>query len=299
MTPDYAPVTSPTGGNHFTISQYAGDGTTFLHDGVTFYQCTYRDELALQGSGEQDGSYLDAEIAVSYRPDLNVIHINGLDAEPMASLGACGGDYQLIIANALRGPLPACGVPWASATPVSGTLPPGDATDVTVTFDATGLAGDVYTGTLCIESNDPWQPLTTVPLTMTVIADADLWITKDAPAFAVMGATFSYTLGYGNDGPAPAFAVTVEDTLPAGVAFVSVSDPACTEAGGVVTCDLGGLAAGDSGGVEIWVLAVDAGDAVNNAAITSTSPDPDTSNNSDSATTTILLYRVYLPIVLR
>lgn len=162
MTADYAPVTSPTGLNHYTLDQYAGDGTTFLHDGVDFYQCAYRDELALQGSGVQDGSYLDGEIAVSYHPDLKVIHINGIDAEPVLTSGGCNGDYQLIIANALREPIPDCGVPWASTDPITGTTPAGDTTQVNVTFDSTGLLPGVYTGTLCIESNDAWDPITTV-----------------------------------------------------------------------------------------------------------------------------------------
>jgi uncharacterized repeat protein (TIGR01451 family) len=59
-------------------------------------------------------------------------------------------------------------IPWASASPNSGTTASGAATDVTVTFDSTGLSAGVYDGTLCVTSNDPANPLVEVPLTLTV-----------------------------------------------------------------------------------------------------------------------------------
>ncbi|MBE2198542.1 MAG: choice-of-anchor J domain-containing protein [Anaerolinea sp.] len=59
-------------------------------------------------------------------------------------------------------------IPWVTVTPISGTLPGGDAIDLDVTFDSTGLAIGVYTTTLCISSNDPVAPLVEVPLTLTV-----------------------------------------------------------------------------------------------------------------------------------
>lgn len=164
MTAGYAPVNSPTGDNHYALSRYAGDGTTFLHDWVTTYECSYRDMLALQGDGLQDGSYQDGEIAVSYRPDFNVIYINGLDAAPLDG----SGDYPIIVANALLD-RSGCGVPWASTSLVNGTTAPGSSADVAVTFDSTGMAHGVYTGTLCIRNNDPATLFTTVPLTMTVV----------------------------------------------------------------------------------------------------------------------------------
>jgi hypothetical protein len=70
--------------------------------------------------------------------------------------------------NLAFGGLPDCGVPWANASPAMGSVPPGGTTDMTVTFDATGLAAGVYTGTLCIANDDPAELLTQVPLTVTV-----------------------------------------------------------------------------------------------------------------------------------
>ncbi|MDX2436193.1 MAG: hypothetical protein QNL88_03980 [Acidobacteriota bacterium] len=98
MTPGYSPVWSPTGGNHFVTSGYAGDGVTPIHDGVVAYEVSFRDVLALQGTGVQDGSYLDGEIGHAYRPDFKVIYSNGGGAAQL--LGT--GDWPLLVANACR-----------------------------------------------------------------------------------------------------------------------------------------------------------------------------------------------------
>ncbi|PWB77758.1 MAG: hypothetical protein C3F15_02650 [Holophagae bacterium] len=98
MTAAYSPVYSPTGSNHFASSNYAGDGTTPIHNGVTTYECFFRDILTLQGAGLQDGSYQDGEIAHAYRPDFKVIYSNGSGA---SALG-CTGQWALLIANACQ-----------------------------------------------------------------------------------------------------------------------------------------------------------------------------------------------------
>jgi len=65
-------------------------------------------------------------------------------------------------------------IPWASTSPITGTTTAGDATDVTVTLDSTGLLPGTYTGNLCITSNDPdagpgnETDLVVVPLTLIV-----------------------------------------------------------------------------------------------------------------------------------
>ena len=67
--------------------------------------------------------------------------------------------------------LPACetvDVPWLSADPVAGTVAPDGSQEVTVTLDSTGLALGEYTANLCVESNDPVNPVVNVPVTLTV-----------------------------------------------------------------------------------------------------------------------------------
>jgi len=59
-------------------------------------------------------------------------------------------------------------IAWASADPNSGTAAPDGSSMVDVTFDSTGLAIGVYTGTLCVQSNDPDTPELLVDLTLNV-----------------------------------------------------------------------------------------------------------------------------------
>ncbi|MCB8942742.1 MAG: M36 family metallopeptidase [Ardenticatenaceae bacterium] len=76
----------------------------------------------------------------------------------------------------LAAPLTTCDaadpIDWVSVMPMSGTVPALSATSVDVTFDSTGYGAGVYTGTLCINSNDATNPLISVPLTMTVLPNA-------------------------------------------------------------------------------------------------------------------------------
>ena len=59
------------------------------------------------------------------------------------------------------------GVDWVTVTPVEGTVHPGVGTDLKVRFDSTGKPDGSYYALLEIASNDPAQPLYTVPLIMT------------------------------------------------------------------------------------------------------------------------------------
>ena len=165
-------------------------------------------------------------------------------------------------------------------------------------FDSTSLGTGVYTGTLCLNSNDPDTPLVTIPLTLTVDDNADLSLSKTAPASVAVSDSFTYTLEVTNAGLAVAFSTTVTDTLPAGVTFVSAT-AGCSEASGVVTCNLGDLGSGATATVEIVVTADVAGLLTNTAEVASASPDPDPSNNSDSASTEVAPVTIYLPIVVK
>lgn len=98
MTSAYSPVWSPTASNHFISSNYSGDGTTPIHNGVTTYECVYRDVLSVQGAGLQDGSYQDGEIAHAYRPDFKVIYSNGSGATQLG----CTGQWAQLVANACQ-----------------------------------------------------------------------------------------------------------------------------------------------------------------------------------------------------
>jgi subtilisin-like proprotein convertase family protein len=58
---------------------------------------------------------------------------------------------------------------WVSAIPTQGTSAPGGFYNVVVTVDSTGLSDGTYTGTLCVATNDPDEPIVPVPVTLEVI----------------------------------------------------------------------------------------------------------------------------------
>jgi uncharacterized repeat protein (TIGR01451 family) len=125
------------------------------------------------------------------------------------------------------------------------------------------------------------------------VATADLSITKsDSPDPVLAGSNLTYTLTVANNGPGDATSVTVTDTLPTGVTFVSAmpSQGTCSP-GPVVTCDLGNLANGASALVTIDVT-VDSTTAcgssrTNTAVVQGNESDPDSNNNIGSTNTTV------------
>jgi uncharacterized repeat protein (TIGR01451 family)/CSLREA domain-containing protein len=88
-----------------------------------------------------------------------------------------------------------------------------------------------------------------------------------------------YTLGVTNNGPGNASAVTVTDTLPVGVTYVSTS-PVCNQNGYVLTCSLGDLSAGSTATLTINVTADKVAQLTNTASVQAADVDPNTSNNS-------------------
>ena len=95
MTAAYNPVTSPSGGNHFTTSNYKGDGVTCIYNGVTSLACQFRDILVTQGLGKIDGTYQDNEICHAYRASGplgggEVVYSNGSGAAALGGTGQWG-----------------------------------------------------------------------------------------------------------------------------------------------------------------------------------------------------------------
>ena len=76
-----------------------------------------------------------------------------------------------------------CDVPsdvsWLSVSPASGTTLPGETDQVIVTLDSTGLAVGDYTAYLCVNSNDPQNPVVVVPVTLDVVEVYTLDVTVD------------------------------------------------------------------------------------------------------------------------
>lgn len=84
-----------------------------------------------------------------------------------------GGDADLSWTLTEDGMGAACDAPapiaWLSADPTQATSAPGGFYNVILTFDSAGLSDGTYTGTVCIASNDPDEPMTPVTVTLEVI----------------------------------------------------------------------------------------------------------------------------------
>jgi uncharacterized repeat protein (TIGR01451 family) len=127
---------------------------------------------------------------------------------------------------------------------------------------------------------------------MASAAATDLGLTKsDSPDPVAQGSNLTYTITVSNTavGAADATGVTVTDTLPGQVDFVSASS-GCTKTGNTVTCDLGTVAANTSESVNIVVRPKKTG-TISNTAIVSAdaaSPDANATNNTDTESTTVV-----------
>ena len=121
-------------------------------------------------------------------------------------------------------------------------------------------------------------------------ASADLALTKtDSPDPVTAGSNLTYTISVTNSGPDGATGVTVTDTLPASVTFVSASASQGTGCTGTatVTCALGSLASAAVATVTIVVTPTTAGTITNTASVSAKEADPFTANNAATAVTTV------------
>jgi uncharacterized repeat protein (TIGR01451 family) len=161
----------------------------------------------------------------------------------------------------------------------------------TVSAGATGTLANTATVTPPAGLPDPNPANNSATDIDTLTPEVDLAVTKTDSADPVSpGDPLTYTVTVTNAGPSHGTGVTLADTLPAGVTFVSSSPgpPACAFAGGTLTCSLGALAAGASATVTIDVT-VNAGSGmlVNTASASANETDPDPGNNSGSAATVV------------
>jgi uncharacterized repeat protein (TIGR01451 family) len=122
----------------------------------------------------------------------------------------------------------------------------------------------------------------------------DMSITKTAsPEPVARGGTLTYHLTVTNNGtpamPATTSGVTLSDVLPAGVTFVSATPSSGTCSGtSTVTCNLGIFPSGATATVDIVVTAPNTpGTITNTATVAALTTDPNPSNNTASAVTTV------------
>ena len=128
--------------------------------------------------------------------------------------------------------------------------------------------------------------------TLTPLADLGIAI-ADSPDPVGQGATLLYTLQATNLGPSTSPSLTLIDTLPAQVTFVSSTPgaPTCLHVAGVVTCTIGtALAPSASTTVtlQVTVNPTATGTLSNTATVAGGASDPVALNNADSETTLVV-----------
>ncbi len=121
---------------------------------------------------------------------------------------------------------------------------------------------------------------TNITAVTAVTAVADLAVGKAGPAGIVFGANFSYTISVTNFGPSTAAGISVTDSLPAGLVFISSVPVATTNASQIIWTNLGSLAAGVTTNLTITVNATARGSVTNIATGGSPTFDPNPTNNT-------------------
>lgn len=118
---------------------------------------------------------------------------------------------------------------------------------------------------------------------------ARLSVTKtDSPDPVTAGSSLSYRIRVSNAGPGTAANVTLFDP-PGRVTFVSASTSqgTCSWASYAVRCALGQMSRGMAATVDIVVKPQNAGTLSNTVTVYSPTPDPNSRDNSATATTTV------------
>ncbi|HYG73085.1 MAG TPA: hypothetical protein VEC15_12485 [Actinomycetota bacterium] len=162
---------------------------------------------------------------------------------------------------------------------------------LTVTVDASRQAALSNTASVTTTTTDTDPVNNAVTEGTTVHTSAGVSLTKtDSVDPVVAGQDVTYTMTAVNEGPSTARDVQITDAIPAGTSFVSASDGGAL-AGGVVTWDLGSLAAGQSVDRTLTVHVAEGRLAPlsNTASVTTATTDVDPLDDSDSEATTVAI----------
>jgi uncharacterized repeat protein (TIGR01451 family) len=155
--------------------------------------------------------------------------------------------------------------------------------------------GTAFNDTASVSSSNPDSNTTNNNVTVsgTIVnnnPNADLAVSISGPTSASEGSSASYYITVTNTGPASATGVTLTDTLGSLFNYQSATTPTGTTftvSGNVVTFSLGTIASGGQITVSVTAQAIEDGSTSDTASVSSSSPDPNTANNSASATTSL------------
>lgn len=223
------------------------------------------------------GTQLTVDVTLSHQAGLTGL-ANDYDVHFYANDETCPaqGEGELYLGAATLTVNPATGTVTQTVNLSLGSAVPVNFTSII----ATSSGHDPLTPNTVFRNTSEFStcaPLIVVP---------DLTIAKtDNPDPVIAGNALTYTLTVTNTG-GDASSVTVTDTLPPGVTFVSATPP-CAHAAGTVTCNLGAMG---SGGTVILTIVVNApltAGVINNTAQVAAPGEVDTTDNSITIQTTV------------
>jgi uncharacterized repeat protein (TIGR01451 family) len=231
------------------------------------------------GNPVNAGSALSFVLSVSNAgPDATSGTITVSNTVPTGVTGATGS-----------GPGWTCGaqsgtvVTCTSGTSISAS---SSAPPLTISMAAPANGPAIDSASVSASTSDPIPGNNTASQTVTITPKADLSITKNTSSGGIAGQSMVYTVVVTNNGPSSAAAVSVADTTPAGLTFVSNSG-GCTSA---YPCALGTLTNGQSVTItSTYSIAPSAAGSTitNTASVSSTTADPSAANNTAVKTTSI------------
>ncbi|MBB5208809.1 Ig-like domain-containing protein [Chiayiivirga flava] len=260
-------------------TQRAGTGGTFVGTPITIDNGqTIQFQLTVTNAGPATA----ANVAISDTLPSQYTGLSLVSATPTGTVAGCATGSFAFAGQVLSGSIASLASGASCALIVQATV---NGTGTAIANTATVL---VPPG---IVDPTPGDNSSTVN---TTIAAADLALVKaDGNVTAVPGGSIAYTLTVTNNGPSTASAVSVSDTIPAGLTFVSAAGTgwSCGFAAGTVTCTRATLAAGVAPTITL-TLGVPAGYAganpvSNTASVTSSTTDPSPGNNADNETTPV------------
>jgi uncharacterized repeat protein (TIGR01451 family) len=119
--------------------------------------------------------------------------------------------------------------------------------------------------------------------------EADLAVTNTGPATGTEGSNVTYSLTVTNNGPTAATNVVLTDTLDANLKYVSATESqgSVTHSGSTVTFSFGTVAVGQTVTATVTAQALEDGNLINAASVTSSLSDANPYNNSASVTTAV------------
>ncbi|WP_449408978.1 DUF7507 domain-containing protein [Microbacterium maritypicum] len=242
------------------------------------------------------------DVALTPSADVSVVKTTSTPSVPL------GGAAAFVITVRNDGPSAAAGVVVSELAPVGlevtaatpsagtwapadhrwtvGTLLPGQSATLTVTARATAVGTHTNTATATSPTPDPDPSDNTGTSTVEVTPSADLSIVKTASANpAPSNGPLSYTLVVTNSGPSPASAVVISDPLPAALLNASTPTAGCSITAGALTCTVATLAVGGTFTATVTGTvdpAAPGATLANTASVTSSTPDPDPSDNTST-----------------